>query len=507
MKDTAGTREAMNKHIREAQSTWGIRSPSTVAKRRIGGPIGQGIIEGIRDAGIPGAFAATLRNAKKKADKVGGFLEAGKDAAWGFLKGWWNADIPRKMRDTADGGVKEIKKFGRSPWPRTIALGLDAGRGFAIGLARSEGEVERNARGIAQKAAEAIQEQNKVRLKGVREAQDIERRGAQQIAKVQDKAAKQQLEIRKKAAKDALRVEKSYTKAVEENQRHAADFQEMTARNAEKQTNQINRAFERINQRAVEGGATSAQLQAIEEDRTRRLEEVSKAANDSIERSQKDSAKAQRSLERQRDKELREIQKQSAKRQEQIQKQTQKQIFRLEKERDRKLVANSRDTKEKLARIAKDSAKQQKNLAERQLREQRRFHDKQLREEKQHRVRRDRTRNIGLGRPRQNITQFETPRRIPQRTEELRRLADSNRDQERRRRSIVQQARSPESPGGKAITASEMDKIMDKHTKRSEARMRQAARLTQFNPQWWAAVDEGASKSFDHFTDMKPDAR
>jgi hypothetical protein len=52
-----------------------------------------------------------------------------------------------------------------------------------------------------------------------------------------------------------------------------------------------------------------------------------------------------------------------------------------------------------------------------------------------------------------------------------------------------------------------MDKIMDKHTKRSEARMRQAARLTQFNPQWWAAVDEGASKSFDHFTDMKPDAR
>jgi hypothetical protein len=523
----------------------------------------KGAVKAIGNAfsGIKDKAEDVIKNFKDVWTGLPGWLKgAAADAARGFVEGFTRVKIPDWIVKIVKGGFEKLEKWGQkgSPWRRTDRMGREAGQGFVNGLAWASGGVEDATRGWSdairrgtretsraavdmaeasfgaakdaardasvglakpltqaaeqgRKAARALQEsirgQNNVRAKGARRAVDIERDSAQQIAKIQDKAAKQQLEVREKAQKDSLRIEKNYARATEENQKDAARFQEMTARNAERQTGQINRAFEKINQRAVAGGATQAQLQAIEEDRTRRLEEVSKAANDSIERSQKDAAKAQRSLERQRDKELRRISKQAHKQTVSIEKQQAKQIQRLEKEKNRKLVANSRDTKEKLARIAKDSAKQQKNLAERQLRETRRFHDKQLREEKQHRVRRDRTRNIGLGRPRQNITQFETPRRIPQRTEELRRLADSNRDQERRRRSIVQQARSPESPGGKAITASEMDKIMDKHTKRSEARMRQAARLTQFNPQWWAAVDEGASKSFDHFTDMKPDAR
>ena len=86
-KNTKDTREAMNKHVREAQSAWGIRSPSRVAMRKIGKPIAEGIIEGIRDGNIPPAFRGVLEKAKDALKRVRGFLQTGRDAAWGFVKG------------------------------------------------------------------------------------------------------------------------------------------------------------------------------------------------------------------------------------------------------------------------------------------------------------------------------------------------------------------------------------------------------------------------------------
>ena len=71
----------------------------------------------------------------------------------------------------------------------------------------------------------------------------------------------------------------------------------------------------------------------------------------------------------------------------------------------------------------------------------------------------------------------------------------------------MDRARDPQSPGGRAITASEMDQIMERHHKRQMQAMRLASQQTQFTPRWWGAFDESAGAYFGHRNDMRPDAR
>ena len=63
---------------------------------KIGKPIAEGIIEGIKDGNIPSAFRGVLEKARDALKRVKGFIATGKDAAWGFLKGWWMRASPAR---------------------------------------------------------------------------------------------------------------------------------------------------------------------------------------------------------------------------------------------------------------------------------------------------------------------------------------------------------------------------------------------------------------------------
>ena len=75
------------------------------------------------------------------------------------------------------------------------------------------------------------------------------------------------------------------------------------------------------------------------------------------------------------------------------------------------------------------------------------------------------------------------------------------------RRSAIDAARSADSPGGKAITASEMEAIMDKNNGKMMRTMRAAAALVSSSPEFFRFFDAIASKDFEHRTSMKADAR
>ncbi len=63
-----------------------------------------------------------------------------------------------KIVETIKGGVEAAEKWGGkgSPWRRTIRMGIDAVKGFALGLLKDRGLGKRNAAEMGKRAAEAF---------------------------------------------------------------------------------------------------------------------------------------------------------------------------------------------------------------------------------------------------------------------------------------------------------------------------------------------------------------
>jgi hypothetical protein len=490
-----------------------------------------------------------MKEYAKAANKRKFWEQSGRNSAWGYLGGWNTVplgfEIGKKIGQAHEWLRK--KEGEQSPAKAWMPHGRNAALGWVKGVGAAEREVRRAAVDMARTALDAartaaenlgnaglakpltqaaeqgrkaakalkksIQEVNKVRTAGAKDAAQIEADAAKRINRVQERSAKSQLKLRRDSAKEALKIQKNYNDVIEQSQKSAAKSSAEISRNAQRDTNKINTTFDKIMQRATDGGATQDQLKGIEEERTRKLEETSKSAAKQLEFTQKTAAKEQKLLQRQRDKELKKNAKESAKKIEQIQRSSQKQIVRLQKERDKKLVRNTRETNNKLEDIAKRSAKKQTELAQKQLRETRNFHRKQLRPDRGHRRESGpggRSRPGAEGLDGQRIRLAAARIKIEQeraRAQRSARLADATKRRRQTQQAVVERATSPESPGGKAITAKEMKAILREERGAALKEHRAAAASVAVSRAWFHFFDQVASEDFDHRTSMKADAK
>lgn len=118
-------------------------------------------VTGFVSGGIVGTVGDVLsRAADKGKDQKPKFEKSGKDSARGFCHGFGIVDLGKCLVDHVKGAWEKVRKWGGegSPWRRTMLSGIEAAKGFALGLLRDGGLAERNAKKLAGRVAKAIRD-------------------------------------------------------------------------------------------------------------------------------------------------------------------------------------------------------------------------------------------------------------------------------------------------------------------------------------------------------------